>query len=326
MEFLKKYFYGQLTPQEETRVQDWLAEHFDEPQVQEMLETLMSEMEAEDREMSSAAFDEVSAKLGLDRKNRRRNRAKTAGLLALKAAACLLLIVTGAAAYGLLVPEKQTEWAELKVPYGQTESLELSDGTQIRLNSGSRITYPSSFRGKERRIFVDGEIYAEVARDSRHPFHITSGNVEVKVLGTKFNFKSFDDSENVELLLFEGAVQVDVATATRTRQVVLHPGEMLQYDRESGKINLDDFNPGIYKDFYDDGAIHFFNLPMKDIASDLERLFGTRIVILDESLADCRFFAWFTNDETLEQILYSLNADGRMEISRDDGVIYIDRK
>ena len=74
MEFLKKYFYGQLTPQEETRVQDWLAEHFDEPQVQEMLETLMSEMEAEDREMSSAAFDEVSAKLGLDRKNRRRGR------------------------------------------------------------------------------------------------------------------------------------------------------------------------------------------------------------------------------------------------------------
>ena len=101
---------------------------------------------------------------------------------------------------------------------------------------------------------------------------------------------------------------------------------MLQYDRESGKVNLDDFNPGIYKDFYDDGAIHFFNLPMKDIALDLERLFGTRIVILDESLADCRFFAWFTNDETLEQILYSLNADGRMEISRDDGVIYIDRK
>ena len=68
MEFLKKYFYGQLTPQEETRGQDWLAEHFDEPQVQEMLETLMSEMEAEDREMSSAAFDEVSAKLGLDRR------------------------------------------------------------------------------------------------------------------------------------------------------------------------------------------------------------------------------------------------------------------
>ena len=68
MEFLKKYFYGQLTPQEEALVQDWLAEHFDEPQVQEMLETLMSEMEAEDREMSSAAFDEVSAELGLDRR------------------------------------------------------------------------------------------------------------------------------------------------------------------------------------------------------------------------------------------------------------------
>ena len=327
MEFLKKYFYGILTPAEEAWVQDWLVRHMDEPQVQQTLMDIMDDMEEEDRVLSSAAFSEVCRKLGLERKLRRRMLYRKIGLTALKAAACLLLFVAGAAAYSLIIPDEPVEWLEVKVPFGEQKDLVLSDGTHLYLNSGSRITYPSRFQGEERRVFVDGEIFAEVAEDPEHPFHINSGDVSVKVLGTTFNFKAFDDSQCVEMLLLDGSVRMDIGPeGADMRQFTLRPGEMLQYDRESGKINLDDFNPGIYKDFYDDGAIHFFNLPMKDIALDLERLFGTRIVILDESLADCRFFAWFTNDETLEQILYSLNADGRMEISRDVGVIYIDRK
>ena len=323
MDFLKKYFYGLLSPEEESQVQYWLADHMEEPQVQEMLLEIMSEMEKEDEELLSKGFAEMSRKLGFDRKGRTAGRVRPVVKFFVSAAACLLLMVAGATAYRFLAPSQETEWLEKKVPFGQTEEMLLSDGTRIRLNSGSRITYPSEFRGKERRIFVDGEIFAEVSKDPKHPFYVNSGDVDVKVLGTKFNFKAFDDAECVELLLFEGSVQVDVESGTKTKQVVLSPGEMLQFDRTSGKIDYKDFNPQIYKGFYDDRAIHFFNLSLEDIAGDLERLFGTRIVILDESLAHSRYFAWFTNDENLDQILNSLNVNRKMEITRKDGVVYI---
>ena len=68
MDFLKRYFAGQLSPQEESQVQDWLVEHSEDPQVQEALEAIMEEMETGDMEVSSAAYKKVSVRLGLERK------------------------------------------------------------------------------------------------------------------------------------------------------------------------------------------------------------------------------------------------------------------
>ena len=147
MEFLKKYFYGILTPAEEAWVQDWLVRHMDEPQVQQTLMDIMDDMEEEDRVLSSSAFSEVCRKLGLERKLRRRMLYRKIGLTVLKAAACLLLFVAGAAAYRLIIPDEPVEWLEVKVPFGEQKDLVLSDGTHLYLNSGSRITYPSRFHG-----------------------------------------------------------------------------------------------------------------------------------------------------------------------------------
>ena len=196
----------------------------------------------------------------------------------------------------------------------------------MHLNSGSRITYPSAFTGKERRIFVDGEIFADVAKDPHKPFIIRSGDVGIRVLGTKFNFKSYTNTDCIELLLVDGAVQFDIDTDTRKQQLRMEPGDLVLYDRVSNDINLSTFQPEHFKSFADNRDIHFFNLRMHDIALDLERLFGTRIVILDEALAQTRYFAYFTNNETLDQILSAINSDRKMKISRRDGVVYLSLK
>ena len=222
--------------------------------------------------------------------------------------------------------QPEVEWFEKQVPYGEIASLTLPDGTHLHLNSGSRITYPSAFTGKERRIFVDGEIFADVAKDPHKPFIIRSGDVGIRVLGTKFNFKSYTDTDCIELLLVDGAVQFDIDTDTRKQQLRMEPGDLVLYDRVSNDINLSTFQPEHFKSFADNRAIHFFNLRMHDIALDLERLFGTRIVILDEALAQTRYFAYFTNNETLDQILSAINSDRKMKISRRDGVVYLSLK
>lgn len=321
MDFLRKYCYSQLTPQEEGQVQDWLVEHANDPQVQDALLAIMSEMQEDDKAQSSKAYADVCRRLGLNR----RSRMEKIGLWMIRIAACVILPVLGAFVYNNFSVPEQAEWLELKVPNGQTEELVLSDGTSLHLNAGSRITYPSKFMGSERRIFIEGEVFAEVAENPDKPFYIASGDVDVKVLGTTFNLKAYDNTECVELLLLEGKVQMDITAHNRTKQLIIHNGEMLQYDRKSGEIDLKDFNPLRYKGFHEDGSIHFFNLRLSDITSDLERLFGSKIVLLDESLADTRYFAWFTNNENLDQILQSINVDGKMKFDRRDGVIYISK-
>lgn len=325
MDILRKYFYGQIMPHEELQVQEWLAKHGEEPQVRAQLDAIMKEVESEDVALSSEAFADVCRKLGL-RVNRSHGlNLKNIARWAMSIAACMILPFLGAVAYKYLVPEEEAQWLEMKVPHGQKSELILADGTCLHLNAGSRITYPSEFIGKERRIFVDGEVFAEVAKDPEKPFIIASGDVDVKVLGTTFNFKSYDNTECVELLLLEGKVQMNIDAQNRTKQLMVHQGEMVQYDRKNGEIDLKDFNPLRYKGFHDNGSIHFFNLRLSDITSDLERLFGSKIVLLDESLADTRYFAWFTNNEDLDQILQGINVDGKMKFTRRDGVIYISK-
>ena len=326
MDFLKKYFAGQLTPQEEAQVQAWLVEHSEDPQVQDALLAIMSDMETEDMTVSSPAYVKVSRRLGLDRKSRFERTVRTIGRWAMGIAACVMLPLLGAFVYDRLSVPEQADWLELKVPYGQTEELVLSDGTHLHLNAGTRVTYPSAFLGSERRVFIEGEVFAEVAKNPEQPFIIASGDVDVKVLGTTFNFKAYDNTECVELILLEGAVQVDIDANTRTKQIQLHPGEMVQYDRKSGEIEMKDFQPHLYKGFHDNGSIHFFNLRFSDIASDLERLFGVKLVLLDEELAETRYFALFSNSESLDQILDDINIDGKMKFRKSENVIYISMK
>ena len=326
MDFLKRYFSGHLNPQEEAQVQDWLVEHSEDPQVQEALLAIMSEMETEDKDLSSAAYKKVSGELGFDRKSRFEKTVRTVSRWAMGIAACVMLPLLSIFVYDRVSVSEQADWLEVKVPYGQTRELVLADGTCLHLNAGTRITYPTVFLDDERKVFIEGEVYADVAKNPEKPFVIASGDVDVKVLGTKFNFKAYDNTECVELILLDGSVQVDIDAANRTKQIRLHPGEMVQYDRKCGEIEIKNFQPHLYKGFHDGGAIHFFNLRLSDIAMDLERLFGVNVVILDDKLAETRYFAWFSNNETLDQILDGINVDSKMKFNRQDDVIYISKK
>lgn len=324
MDILRKYFYGQLLPQEEERVRIWLAEHSDEPEVIRALDEILVEMGAGEANVSKDAYNTTADKLGL-RSRRVSKIMKTVCKWASVVAACLILPVLGALVYSH-INSFDVEWHELIVPNGSTDELILADGTHLYLNAGSRITYPDSFHGKERRIFVEGEVYAEVAEDEKKPFCINANDVNVTVLGTTFNFKAYKNAECVELLLLDGSVQMDIASDARTHKLQVHPGEIIQFDRKSGEIDIRNFHPQRYKPFHEGRSIHFFNLRLSDITEDIERLFGTKVVILDESLAETRYFAWFTNNESIEQILKGINTDGNMKFLTRDGVVYISKK
>ena len=218
------------------------------------------------------------------------------------------------------------EWEEVLVPAGQRSELRLADGTLLWLNSGTRVTYPTHFNGRQRKIFVDGEVYAEVMHDKRHPFIISAGDVEVEVLGTKFNMRAYNSDQLVEVALVEGSVRFDVNSDKCDDEVVMVRNDVAQYDRLTGALEMTSFQSENYKSRATGGGFYFFNESLDGITAQLARCFDQKIIITDPELAGVRFYAFFTNNESLLKILGTLNTDKSMSIRERNDVIYISRK
>ena len=164
---------------------------------------------------------------------------------------------------------------------------------------------------------------AKVAKDPEHPFIIQSGDIDVRVHGTTFNFKSYRNNTMVEMMLLEGSVSMDIHSDNGVREVWLTPGDIAQYDRQAGDVTLGKISSESFHVFSENRSFSFFNVPLCDIAADLERSFGTEIVIADPSIVSRRFLAFFTNHESLDDILRLLSANGNLRIVQSGGVVYM---
>lgn len=294
-------------------------EEYTDSQLEDIFDALDPEDESGE---ARKAYAGVASRLGFrTRRSSLRKYARNAAAV-MAVAACAAVLFLGGVAYQSS-ESRRTVWAELTVPDGEYQDLELSDGTHLHLKPGSRVTYPSSFSAGNRQIFLDGEVFAEVAKNPHKPFVITSGNVSVRVLGTVFDFRAYSSSESAEVALAQGSVEMLVASDSSSVKYSMNPGDVLQYDGHTGSVSRRHFSPEFISQMSTAGSLHFMNQRLDDITADLERIFGRKIVVADDELSATRFDAWFTSGENLEKILASLNADGSMRISERNGVMYI---
>jgi hypothetical protein len=129
---------------------------------------------------------------------------------------------------------------QLIVPRGKRSRLTLSDGTSMYVNSGTRVIYPSSFSNKKREIYVDGEIYIEVKPDQSSPFLVKTDDMQIKVLGTKFNVKSYKDSDQKQVVLVNGSVSVN----NKSEETILTPNDLYELTnagKSIKKINVNEY-------------------------------------------------------------------------------------
>ena len=290
---------------------------YSESGLEEIFDSIWRENDAKEAER---AYSKVADKLGF----RKRSGGKVFRMVALTigAAACAAGLFFGGTRFEAS-SGKDVLWNEITVPDGENRALTLADGTRLLLKPSSRVTYPSEFYGKNRQVFLDGEVFAEVSKDKHKPFIITSGDVSVKVLGTKFDFRSYSSSESSEVALEEGSVEMIVKSGETAMTYSMKPGDVLQYDGHSGDVTRRRFSPQTIGQMNVAGSLHFVDQRLDDIVADLERIFDRKIVVADERLATKRFDAWFSNGEDLERILASINADNKMRIVTTNGVIYI---
>ena len=318
---IEKYLNGSLSEKENLSVQIWIADHRDDEEVISWIDGYFEKYreEAEYKKKEKAAFKEIETRIGF-----RRNRKSARELrVAACAAALVLLPFMGYKVSQTRAVNNQARWVEVNVPYGATQSLTLPDGTALELNSGTKLMYPSSFDGKYREIFVDGEILADVAKDPKHPFLMHSGASTVEVTGTKFDFKSYQRDNSVEVALLEGSVEYTWQDGDNCKNVNLSAGDMMRYDKAGAQASISAFNVDKFQSMESGHPLRFFNESLADIASALERTFNEKIVIADQELASMHFLAFFLNNESLDEIFDALNTSGKMEITEQGNAIII---
>ena len=123
------------------------------------------------------------------------------------------------------VGKQRIQIHRLSIPRGETFKVVLSEGTEVFLNSDSRLAYPTIFKGKERVVSLEGEAYFKVTKDAKHPFIVKSGNLQVRVLGTEFNVRSYSPID-VRVTLITG--KVAVSDTCGIHSVEMMPGQSAQ--------------------------------------------------------------------------------------------------
>jgi len=201
--------------------------------------------------------------------------------------------------------------------------MKLPDGSSVKMNAGSRMVYPSVFGSKNREVKIEGEIFFDIEQDKSKPFIVNVDNLKIKVIGTNFNVKAYEEDNNIKITLRKGKIAIGMDKDSDFLELV--PGEQVLYDKEKNvftktKVNVEPVISWLK------GDLQFTRTPLRQIANDLERKFNVKITIGSDKLQNMLFTGDFVRNENLEQILNIMIADRAIKYKIDGNNIYLREK
>jgi len=226
---------------------------------------------------------------------------------------------------------------------GSKSKLQLPDGTQVWLNSGSNISYDNDFGGRTRQVQLTGEAFFDVVKDNARPFIIHTATVDVMVLGTAFNVRSYPEENVTETSLIRGAVEVSLK-ASADKKIVLKPNEKLIVSNDSMLVKNDSVLTGgvrkkpvvmtltqvhhLDKDsvasevLWTKNKLVFDGETLGEVALKLERWYGVKVIIQGDELKNIQYTGVF-DDDNLTEVLYALQLSGSFKyvIRRNEVII-----
>jgi hypothetical protein len=196
----------------------------------------------------------------------------------------------------------------LKVPYGKTFNINLSDGTNVFLNSGTSIKFPVAFKkGSDREVFISGEAFFDVKENNSSRFVVKSNLSSAVVFGTKFNFKDYPEDSFSEIILTEGSLGVrKIENTEKDKLVIIKPGEKAKVSFETPEINRSRVNTKIYTSWIE-GRVVFRNENLENMIRKLERIYNVIIINNNTDIKERFFSATILSEkETISDVLFYL--------------------
>jgi len=169
---------------------------------------------------------------------------------------------------------KTDNFNRLIVPYGKTGHVVMSDGTNMWVNSGSRVVYPAVFEDNRREIYVDGEVYLEVSPNASAPFVVKTDRMEVRVLGTVFNVSAYKNDEVHSVVLAEGSVKV--RGTGEKQETTLRPRERFTLNAEANRSQVENVDVMDYI-CWKYGFLSFKRETLTSVFQRLERYYNVRM-------------------------------------------------
>lgn len=227
---------------------------------------------------------------------------------------------------------------------GSKSKIQLPDGSQVWLNSDSRITYDENFRGPFREVQINGEAYLDIAKDKDHPFIIHAGAIDVKILGTSLNIRSYTNEKRTEAVLIRGSIEVTLHNSP-DKKIILQPNDKLvvQDGRQMvmketrarqrkeampvmtlGVAHFEEKDSTVKDILWVKNKLSFDQETLEEVARKIERWYDVKVTITDKRLKHAEYSAVF-EDESLRQVLEALRAAGngsfRYSISKREVLI-----
>ena len=231
----------------------------------------------------------------------------------------LLLISTRSLKYRDIDSPDTTEvFHTLEIPRGGEYLLTLSDGTIIYLNSESTLSFPVKFQGKERKVYLTGEAYFKVAKNTEHPFVVTAGELEVLVTGTTFGVRAYKDEKDIQTTLESGQVTVRV----EGKSVKLVPNKQVLFNKSTMGLEVRDVDVDLYL-AWADGRLVYDNCPLEKILTDLGRWYNIDVFYSRDELRSYQFSLNMKKHEEFTQVLELIGKTGEVQFEIKDNTVIV---
>ena len=209
----------------------------------------------------------------------------------------------------------------MRVPRGGEFKVRLQDGTLVYMNSETELKYPVRFVGKERRVYLSGEAYFEVQRDTTKPFIVVMNGNEVRVLGTEFNVRSYEDEKCQFTTLVAGKV---LLTTHDHRCIELLPNEQGIVDPQ-GDIRKEQVDVALYT-AWKDGNFVFRKQSLEHIMEIVERWYDLKVTFEDEWCKQVSFSGNVERYDDFSKLAEMLEATGSVKFRIKNNEIYVTKR
>lgn len=195
------------------------------------------------------------------------------------------------------------EYHCINVPEGGEFSFKLPDGTDVFLNAGSCLRFPEYFvPGRERRIFLTGEAYFDVARDTTSPFWVCLEHTAIRVWGTSFNVTAYPEESQEVITLVRGKVTLEQTSTGKG--LTLTPGQQGTYDVDRQTLSRRVVDVSYYTS-WKDGVFAFYKQPLDQVMKILGRWYLFKVRYADPSLASILYTGKIARHASIQEVLHT---------------------
>ncbi len=298
------YLGGMISPRDLEILEQWIDESEENRHHFEQLKRIWNTASlAEDKEFDSElAYNRFRIRVKEYQKQNQKKRRLTINPFLQGVAASVILFITGGLAlYFIHAYRSESQQYSITVPYGSKSKITLPDNSIVWLNAGSTLSYLSNFGRKARKVVLNGEAYFEVSKNKEKPFVVQGNDLAVRVLGTKFDVKSYQEDSIVDVTLLEGSVSLTGRQKESEKPVLIKPGERASYHKYSQRMvvaNVEATNSNAWTR----GSLVFEEEKFGQIIKRLEREYNVMIEVKNKELLERRFYGDFRRAQSITEI------------------------